>query len=467
MKKITYTLFFALLLSIGMFTCFAQVENIVEYNDFQFDTNSGFTSFVSHNPNNVAVGTLIKRTANLPTDEVDAPGTSILGFIRPTNNIGHYTDVRTPKSIKLSGNSSTENYEGISWLVTQSVDISKLLEMSVCFASQNQYHEGADDEDFQVLIAFNYTDGADPSTATWIDVTANITNINGIYANDGNWAYSNLDLADHISTSGSDKFVLAFKYTYHNDGNPFSGTDNRNGNWNISDVKYSWSGYQETLENYTDPTNEWSTESYAGDNGFSWTIEAKTTTNRIGPTKELYMVADKTGLTSGTISGGIKSFAVSCKNIFTTTSANLELLINGNTVGTTSNTTNDEEYIFKVENIDITGDFTIGFRNADTSNGSVAFDNLMWATYSGVASTKSQEKISFSAYPNPVRNTLFIKTQQNTTIDTVQLIDLTGKIIYESAAVSSIDIQSIKSGLYILFLTTKNGISSSTKIVIE
>jgi hypothetical protein len=448
-------------------TLFSQVENTIEYNDFNFDTNSGFTGFVTSNPGSIAIGTLIKRTANLPSDEAAATGTSVLGYTRPANNEGHYTDLKTSKSVKLAGHESNLNYEGVSWLVMQTVNISSYLEMKATFATQSQYHEGADDESFKVLIGFNYTDGTDPSTVSWTDVTANVTDVNGVFGNDGAWALSSLDLSSYIATAGSDKFVLAFQYEYHNDGNAFSSTNNRNGNWNISDVKYAWNGYTETLENYTDPDATFSTETYTGDNSFSWTIAAKTTKNRMGPTKELYMVADKTGLLSGTISGGIGSFSVSCIDLFNTDQRDLELLINGSVAGTLSHS-GAEAYTFKIEGINITGDITIGLRNTDTSNGSVAFDNLTWTTFSGVASLEDDLlKKSISIYPNPTRNFIHIANNDAIKISSINLLDLTGRIIYSSNNPNSINVESYPKGIYILYITSENGGNTSSKIIVN
>ncbi|WP_139958481.1 T9SS type A sorting domain-containing protein [Flavicella sediminum] len=446
---------------------FAQVENTIEYNDFQFATNSGFTGFVTHNPGSIAESTLIKRTSNIPTDEASAPGTSDLTYTRPANNEGHFTDAKVSKSVKLSGHESNLNYEGISWLVTQAVDISSYLNMTASFATQSQYHEGADDESFKVLIGFNYTDGTDPSTVTWTDVTANITSINGVFGNDGAWALSAIDLSSYIATTGSDKFVLAFQYEYHNDGNPFSGTENRNGNWNIADVKYSWNGYTETLENYTDENNVWSTETYTGDHGFSWTIEGKTTSTRMGSSKEIYMVADKTGLLSGTIPGGIASFAVSCIDLFNTTQRDLELLINGEVAGTLSHS-GAEAYTFKVDNIDIAGAITIGLRNADTSTGSVAFDNLSWTAYSAVASVENDLlNESINIYPNPTNNYIHIANYEDLQIATVRLLDLAGKIIYNSNTTNPIDVQSYAKGIYIVSIQSEAGGIYNSKVIVN
>ncbi|WP_010136050.1 T9SS type A sorting domain-containing protein [Ochrovirga pacifica] len=237
MKK--FTLLIALIL-LSTFTTKAQ-ETIHYYDDFRYAGNSGYTGFATYDPNNKGLGAFITRVDGVPSDESTELGTSVLGYTRPTNNFGSRTDVRQPRSIKLSGNEAGENYEGVSWAVMDAFDISGLSNLFVSFASRNQYHEGADNDPFKVLIAKNYTDGTTPvegsGSGEFVDITAAIKSANPNFGNDGNWTLTTLNLSTYIGDSGSDKFTLAFQFEFHNEG-AFSSTNNRNGNWSISDVKF-------------------------------------------------------------------------------------------------------------------------------------------------------------------------------------------------------------------------------------
>lgn len=137
----------------------------------------------------------------------------------------------------------------------------------------------------------------------------------------------------------------------------------------------------ETFENTT--ITGWSTETYTGNNNIDWTLVAKSTSGYIDTSKNIYVQSGKTGATSATISGGIPSFSVKCKDLWDSgVDRNLELIINGSVVGSMTHS-GTEIYSFDVNNIDIEGDFTLAIKNASPtgSNKSVAFDNLTWTSY--------------------------------------------------------------------------------------
>ncbi len=225
MKKITFYLFFLLFTQ----AYFAQ-ENTVYYDDFNFDGNSGFTKFITSNPGNVSEANLIKRVDAVPTE-------TVLGYTRPATNIPR-GDERKLKSVNLIGNNGNGNFEADLWLVTEAIDISSLSNLILSFASRNRFNEGTEKPTVQLLATTNYDDGTDPSTVNWTDITSTIGDVTNTFYNDGNWALSYVDLSSFIAESGSDKFAVAFKAVYKNEGT-FSATANRNGNWNLSDFKFA------------------------------------------------------------------------------------------------------------------------------------------------------------------------------------------------------------------------------------
>ncbi|NIJ46465.1 hypothetical protein FHR24_002953 [Wenyingzhuangia heitensis] len=234
-----FTLLIALIL-LGTFTTKAQ-ETIHYYDDFRYAGNSGYTGFATYDPDTKGLGTFITRVEGIPSDENTEPGTSLLGYTRPTNNYGARTDTRQPRSIKLTGNLAGENYEGVAWAVMDAFDISSLSNLFVSFATRKQYHEGVNNDPFKVLIAKNYTDGTTPveggGSGEFVDITTAVKTANASFGNDGNWTLTTLDLSAYIGDTGADKFTLAFQFEFHNEG-AFSGSSNRNGNWSISDVKF-------------------------------------------------------------------------------------------------------------------------------------------------------------------------------------------------------------------------------------
>lgn len=241
MKKITFYLF---LLTYTQ-AYFAQ-ETIVYYDDFNFATNSGFTSYITSNPGNVAEGTLIKRVAAVPS-EVE------LGYTRPVKNIPRNDD-RVLKSVNLIGSQGSNNFEADLWLVTEAIDISNLSNLTLSFASRNRFFEGPNKPSVKMMVATNYTDGTDPSTVSWTDITATIQDSKETFYNDGKWALSYVDLSTYITETESDKFAVAFKLEYKNTGAVVSTGEiadrNRNGNWNFSDFKFVENSTLSTKDNF-------------------------------------------------------------------------------------------------------------------------------------------------------------------------------------------------------------------------
>lgn len=153
--------------------------------------------------------------------------------------------------------------------------------------------------------------------------------------------------------------------------------------------------YTETFEKIT-LDEAWGEETYTGDYGFEWTINAKGTSGWIDSTKCIYMVCyDKKqtiGVSSGTIPNGIGSFSVQCKDLWNTgIERTIELIIDGRVVSSQKHS-GTEVYTFTVDNINKPGDFTIAINNAtpllDEENNSIALDNITWTTYDGPANAK-------------------------------------------------------------------------------
>lgn len=74
-------------------------------------------------------------------------------------------------------------------------------------------------------------------------------------------------------------------------------------------------------------------------------------------------------------------------------------------------------------------------------------------------STKSNELTTFSTYPNPVRNVLNISTDAS--LQKVEVYDILGKTVLSAKGDSkSIDVSSLNSGVYLLNITSENGVAT-------
>lgn len=82
----------------------------------------------------------------------------------------------------------------------------------------------------------------------------------------------------------------------------------------------------------------------------------------------------------------------------------------------------------------------------------------------GTTSTKDEQKRSLLVFPNPASNTLTINT--NLELREVELIDFTGKI-YDYPKSTSIDLDKISNGIYILRITDTKNIRYQKKIIVH
>lgn len=243
------------------------------------------------------------------------------------------------------------------------------------------------------------------------------------------------------------------------------------------DLKDIWSGIPlgTVAPNYTESINNvgtiniWRKDTYTGDNGFAWSIDAKAESGRIDSSKSIYFQKGVTGITSNQIRGGIGSFSVQCKDLWDVgTERKIELLINGNVVGSMFHT-GEDVYTFSVDDINIEGRVEIALRNATVlgTSASIAIDNISWTTYSSALSVKDTSFVDARIYPNPSNSGLFTINLKQPSI--AKIYDLQGRIIKNAVALgngeNSIDISKHNSGIYIITLTTNNGATKTYKLI--
>ncbi len=81
------------------------------------------------------------------------------------------------------------------------------------------------------------------------------------------------------------------------------------------------------------------------------------------------------------------------------------------------------------------------------------------------------EKSGFSLYPNPAKEFFTVKSSDENLATKIDLFDLTGKLLLtkklESSPENTIATNSLSKGMYLVTLETKNGMSYTTKLIIE
>lgn len=78
--------------------------------------------------------------------------------------------------------------------------------------------------------------------------------------------------------------------------------------------------------------------------------------------------------------------------------------------------------------------------------------------YSIYNSISDAADIKLSIYPNPVTNTLYIKTNANEVIEQVEVMDLLGALIATEQSTEQIDMSQFKTGIYLIRIYTNQGI---------
>ncbi|WP_336961307.1 endonuclease [Chryseobacterium contaminans] len=198
-------------------------------------------------------------------------------------------------------------------------------------------------------------------------------------------------------------------------------------------------------------------------NGITWTATNTKVDEPINTTRAITL---RTGeLTSSSIAGGIKSLTLTTQRKFSGSNGSLNVIINGNNVGTIPYTTTATTTT--LDNLNISGDIII--KITSTTSNRPTLDDLSWTCYSGSLATSEikKDKSEFTIYPNPVKNNeLFVKGENLSKISKAEIYDLSGKVIETLANPfknsNKINLKGLVKGSYIL--KTDN---FSTKFIVE
>jgi endonuclease I len=216
----------------------------------------------------------------------------------------------------------------------------------------------------------------------------------------------------------------------------------------------------EDFENITGTGNGYGTRTWTNNN-ITWTA----TDARIDQTITGKAITLQNGsLTSSSISGGIGTLTVTTQRKFGGTSSNLNLQINGTTVGTIPYS--DAVTTTTISNINVSGNIIIKLINPVASN-RVAIDDLSWTCAASLSTVENSKEKAFNIYPNPVKNhELFVKGENLSKISKAEIYDLSGKLIknivnpFKNS--NKIDLHGVTKGVYIL--KTDN---NTTKFIVD
>jgi len=213
---------------------------------------------------------------------------------------------------------------------------------------------------------------------------------------------------------------------------------------------------------------------YSGDNGFSW-ITRGLTAYRMNKTNAIQYSGGVTGIRGVNIPGGIKSFSIQCRHLYTLDQAReISLLINGTEVGKSS-LISSKEYEFTVDNINIDGTFSLELKLNDGSK-IVMFDNLTWTPMKPEDvvinnSISLNKAIELTTYPNPVKSGIITVNNIEPGMYNTSVYSVTGSLIlnyllnigHESQ--TSLNVNDLNSGVYFLVMESDDNLYKSRFIV--
>ena len=217
----------------------------------------------------------------------------------------------------------------------------------------------------------------------------------------------------------------------------------------------------ETFENLVSTdglnNNQYGNRTWTGNDGGSWTASLARIDEVISPESKA-ITFDVRGTKAGNITspmfpGGIGNLTATTQRAYSGGSGNLDVLVNGNVVG--SLPYGDSAQTTTISNINITGNVTIVITENTSGGDRVTLDDLSWTCFASL-STDDIFLENLKIYPNPTKGS-------NINIDTNQplefgIYDILGKQTNKgviSSSAKSIDVANLEQGVYILKLSSE------------
>jgi len=309
------------------------------------------------------------------------------------------------------------------------------------------------------LIASNPTDNT--ITLSWTASSDNIGVISYDIYIDGTFAFSSGNttaVATGLIAATNYCFTVKAKDAANNESgfsNQDCETTTDNGTIGGSDC------LTETFENLDTSIGSYSTVSWIGDEGGTWTATDARTDQEINMTPAITI---KDGvLTLPTTSGGIGALTVTTKRVFSGSDGTFNFNVNGTFVGTIAYS--GTEQTITIPNINIENSVSIVINDNSASDNRVIFDDLTYTCYTEL-STDEFNTTKVKIHPNPIKNSLTVDLKSNTDTD-IEIYDILGKRVFKKniSKTSHLNLQDLKTGIYIVKITQGN--STVTKKLVK
>jgi len=212
----------------------------------------------------------------------------------------------------------------------------------------------------------------------------------------------------------------------------------------------------ETFETIATSSSSYSDVNWAGDNGSGWSAtEARSDQTINGKAITIDVRGTTSGtLTSPTVSGGIGDLTLTTQRKFGGASGDLSIYVNGVLKGTLPY--NDTVQTSTLSGINIEGNVVVTITE-DTSGGDrVAIDDISWTCYSTLSTDGFNTAVDFKIYPNPINGNTLTITSKIAVPYTIY--DVLGQRVKKGiTSEESIDVSTLKQGLYLIKLQTDTG----------
>ena len=213
----------------------------------------------------------------------------------------------------------------------------------------------------------------------------------------------------------------------------------------------------ETFENMPANSSSYSTLNWTGDNGIDWSaVKSRSDQTLNGRAIAIALLRDGAvgSMNSSTFANGIGSLTASTMRVFGGGSGTLNILVNGNVVGTLPYS--DAAQTTTISNIDIEGNIEIKIIRAGQEEDRVIIDDLTWTCYTTL-STPEENLKNLTIYPNPTNgNALYFNFTKDVTI---RMYNVLGKLVKTnkiSSENNNIDISNLPKGIYLLKINSEN-----------
>jgi uncharacterized protein len=220
---------------------------------------------------------------------------------------------------------------------------------------------------------------------------------------------------------------------------------------------------KETFNNFNLTGTSYVNGNFVGDNGVTWTYTGARNADGYEIDGKGFLIRDNTkGIESSQIAGGISKFSIQLRRAFTSTDMRtVEVFINGQSVGVSPQFNSDTPITYEINNLNVTGPFTIKVISTTSLNRQIVMDNISWTSNDGGTPQPEQVAAVTASVPSGAvtANTTVTLTTATTDAKIYYTTDGTEPTASSTEYTAPVTIDSAKT---IKAIAIKSGLANST-----